>query len=177
MRCAVERSAEENLGIICVDQDTGKIAVSLVSYDVYNAKHKPFSPERINGGLQKIFELLELNERDETLNPQKFGDVIEILALACTKEYSGLGLSKSTVEWAMKNHPIISKAKALTASGTNPTTRILLEKIGWETQGTLDLLNYQDHNGEKTFASIKQELEKRNLFQNYQEIAYLRYSN
>jgi hypothetical protein len=167
-----QRCVEENLGVACVDQETGKIAVSITSYDIYYSHAKPFFVGSEYEPIKHLVELLTVNEYDDTLQYKQFNDVVELFALTATKEYQGLGLAKDTMDWIVKCHPIMSKTKVITISATNPLTKIIMDKTGWETRRTICLPEYKNTKGETIFATIKEDFNRKKYFKDYTDIHY-----
>ena len=111
-------------------------------------------------------------DQDPSLKSEKFNDVVFLFCLACSKEYQGLGLAKDTVLWILKNHPIMSKSKAITITATNPKTKIIMDKTGWKTTRVLNLIEYKNKKGKNVFQSITEELEKMNFLKGFKEIHF-----
>ena len=171
LRPSVLRCVEENLGVACVDVETGKLAVTVTSYDVSNAIAQPFFLPSKYQALDEIIEMTAVDQ-DPSLKSEKFNDVVFLFCLACSKEYQGLGLAKDTVQWILKNHPIMSKSKAITITATNPKTKIIMDKTGWETTRVLNLIEYKNKKGEYIFESITEEFERVNFLKGYKEIHF-----
>ena len=95
------------MGVKCIDLETRKLAVTLTSYDVYNQKHRPTEGKDI-GANEQVDEILDPLKKDDSLDPKQFNDLFEVLALACTEEYTGLGVAFETFAWTIKHHPILS---------------------------------------------------------------------
>ena len=111
-------------------------------------------------------------DQDPSLKSEKFNDVVFLFCLACSKEYQGFGLAKDTVQWILKNHPIMSKSKAITITAANPKTKIIMDKTGWKTTRVLNLIEYKNKKGKNVFQSITEELEKMNFLKGFKEIHF-----
>ncbi len=130
------------------------------------------------GVLEEVVEVLSACKSDETLNPpEKCNDVVELLALTCSKEYQGLGIPVIAVKWTLESHPILSKTKILICVLTNPRSKRVMETMGFEIRKKLDLAEYRNRLGETPFKSFAEVLEKKKTWKNYDSFWYGVYKN
>mmetsp|Transcript_55217 Transcript_55217/g.63449 ORF Transcript_55217/g.63449 Transcript_55217/m.63449 type:complete len:249 (+) Transcript_55217:52-798(+) len=173
----VHRAAEDNLGVVCTDQDTGKIAFLLTAHDYYNLIQKPivFGPKMQKN--QNVTELFMTLCADDSLKPEKFGDVIQMCTLSCSDDYQGLGLGYDITAWVVKNHPLISKAKAIKVTTTHPASKRIFEKLGWEVKNTLNVVEFKTKAGETPFADYADVIERKQGLKDCKEVFYFVYEN
>mmetsp|Transcript_4544 Transcript_4544/g.5016 ORF Transcript_4544/g.5016 Transcript_4544/m.5016 type:complete len:253 (-) Transcript_4544:45-803(-) len=167
-----ERAAEDNLGVVCYDQDTGKIAFTLVANDCYHDKIKPIKFLPAHDKNKNVRQLFGALHSVEVLDPQKFNDLTDLVTLSCGEGYQRLGLGFEVTSWTFKNHPILSQTQAVETCITHPGSKRIMEKLGWEVKNTLNIAEFKNKDGETPFADITKVTEEKLGYKDYKEIYY-----
>ena len=157
-RPMIERSIEENLNVVCVDVETGKIAATATCFDLYNYVTKPFSPPPSSDkNINDYRELFDSMEDSDGLNIEKFGDAIYFDTITSSSSYQGYGIVKKTAEWLFNCHPVVSYCSQLRGLITNPISRIIVTKLlDLKIRKTVCLKEYKNSQGEAIFKDIKE---------------------
>lgn len=172
MRPVIQRSFEENLGVVCYDIETGKVALVAIAYDAYNASINPVFPESTDPRVVNLFEVFAAAEQDDSVAPKKFNDLIDLWVVACSKEFQGYGLAKAVLEWMPRYHPLLSQSRVIKMTASHPRTKAIIDKQGWLTKKSLNLREYKNSKGEAVFKNIKEDFEKQGFLKNYTHIHY-----
>jgi len=171
----LHRSIDENLSIMCLDLGTKNLVGVCIGVDVYNYMQKPIGNNIRDPDLSEIFELYETVEKDVELVPSKPYEIVSIDCTAVDLSYAKNGIGKELLRFAIKEHPIISKAEYVTSLITSPITQKKAEKSGFKIIKRVMFDEYKNSKGEQPFQGLEKFAEDNMGFKNFKYIEYSAY--
>ena len=125
-----------------------------------------------NKNLEPLVELFEECYRDEELEQlcQQPLDVLDVVCCATPPKYTKLGLCGDLMSWTMKNHPLVSQARAITIGCTHPATVKVSKKMGFTTRKKTNIPGFINKKREKPFQDFAAVVEKKLGIKGFEEV-------
>jgi len=171
-----QRGIEDNMAIMCLDSSTNNIVGVLIACDDYNFMQKPLWNNIRDPNYKEWKDIGKTVREDESpLVPSKPYEIISTRGVAVDASYAKNGIAKELYRFAIKEHPIISKAEYVRSNFTNPIAQKISQELGYKIRNVVVFDEYKNSKGEQPFKGFDKFAEEKMGFKNFKHIEYSAY--